>query len=81
MPVGETVLNFVDRIADAPDIAGVFDLMNEFIIGLLSSRGIQPIPVVSGLGRSTEQRKLNYWLHLLSAEINADMRQKKKFPM
>jgi hypothetical protein len=27
LSVGETALNFVDRIAEAPDIAEVFDLM------------------------------------------------------
>jgi hypothetical protein len=42
-------MTFIDRIADARDIADVFDLVNEFIVGLHHVH--QEIPVALRLGR------------------------------
>jgi len=35
-------MTFIDRIADARDLADVFDLVNEFIVGLHHAHQIQP---------------------------------------
>ena len=62
-------MTFVDRIADASDIEEVFYLVNEFIVGLHTSGGIQPIPVVLRPGRINTADDLSYWFNLLSDEI------------
>ena len=62
-------MTFVHRIADALDIVEVFYLVNEFIIGLHTSGGIQPIAGVLRPGRINTADDLSYWFNLLSDEI------------
>jgi hypothetical protein len=58
-------MTFIDRIADARDLADVFDLVNEFIVGLQ----IHEIPTALRPGRIATADDLAYWLRLLSEEI------------
>jgi hypothetical protein len=62
-------LSFVDRIADARDIAEVFDLVNEFIGALQSKPDFEQIPVALRPARISTADDLTYWLTLLSDEI------------
>jgi hypothetical protein len=62
-------LTFVDRIADAHDIAEVFDLVNEFIGALQSKPDIHEIPFALRPARISTADDLAYWLNLLSDEI------------
>ena len=62
-------MTFIDRIADARDLADVFDLVNEFIVGLHHARQIQEIPAPLRPGRIATADDLAYWLNLLSEEI------------
>jgi hypothetical protein len=62
-------MTFIDRIADARDIADVFDLVNEFIVGLHHVHQLQEIPVALRPGRVATADDLAFWLNLLSEEI------------
>ena len=62
-------MTFIDRIADARDLADVFDLVNEFIVGLYHAHQIHEIPTALRPGRIATADDLAYWLRLLSEEI------------
>jgi hypothetical protein len=62
-------MTFIDRIADARDIADVFDLVNEYIVGLHHLHQMQDIPVALRPGRVSTADDLAYWLNLFSEEI------------
>ena len=62
-------MTFIDRIADAHDLANVFDLVNEFIVGLYHAHQIHEIPTALRPGRIATADDLAYWLRLLSEEI------------
>ena len=62
-------MTFIDRIADARDLADVFDLVNEFIVGLHHVHQIHEIPTALRPGRIATADDLAYWLRLLSEEI------------
>ena len=73
---------FVDRIADARDIVEVFDLVNEFIVGLHTSADIHPIPVVLRPGSINSADDLSYWFKLsFLTRSSVEMRQKLRFQM
>jgi len=59
----------------------VFDLINEFIIGYTARVAFSRSPWLLRPGRINTADDLNYWLNLLSEEIERQVRQKKKFPM
>ena len=61
-------MTFIDRIADARDIADVFDLVNEFIVGLHHVHQLQEIPVALRPGRVATADDLAFWLNLLSED-------------
>jgi len=62
-------LTFVDRIADARDIAEVFDLVNEFIGALQEKRDIEQIPTALRPATISTADNLAYWLNIVSDEI------------
>jgi hypothetical protein len=62
-------MTFIDRIADARDIAELFDLVNEFISDLQRVPEVQQVPTALLPGWITTADDLAYWLNLLSEEI------------
>jgi hypothetical protein len=62
-------MTFVDRIADARDIAEIFDLVNELINALPLAGEIHHIPIAVRPGRINTADDLSYWFELLSEEI------------
>jgi hypothetical protein len=62
-------MTFIDRIADARDIADVFELANEFIGDLQLMPAVQQIPTALLPGWINTADDLAYWLRLLSEEI------------
>jgi hypothetical protein len=62
-------MTFVDRIADARDIAEMFDLVNEFVDALQHAGEIQQIPTEVRPGRISTADELSYWLGLITEEI------------
>ena len=62
-------MTFVDRIADARDIAEIFDLVNEFVDALQHAGEIQQIPIEVRPGRISTADDLSYWPRLISEEI------------
>ena len=63
-------MTFVDRIADACDIAQVFDLVNEFISAMQDAGEIQQMPSAVRPGRMNTADDLSYWFGLASEEIS-----------
>ena len=55
-------MTFVDRIADARDIAEIFDLVNEFIGALQSKPDIEQISLALRPARISTADDLAYWL-------------------
>ena len=62
-------MTFVDRIADARDIAEVFDLVNEFVSALQEKPDFNHIPDTLRPARIDTADDLVYWLNLVSDEI------------
>jgi len=62
-------MTFIDRIADAGELAEVFDLVNEFIGDLQRMPEVQQIPTLLVPGWINTADDLAYWLRLLSEEI------------
>jgi hypothetical protein len=62
-------MTFIDRIADARDIAELFELVNEFISDLQRMPKVQQIPTELLPGWISSADDLAYWLRLLSEEI------------
>jgi hypothetical protein len=62
-------MTFVDRIADARDIAEIFNLVNEFVEALQHAGEVHQIPVAIRPGRINTADDLSYWLRLVSEEI------------
>ena len=60
---------FIDRIADARDIAELFDLVNEFIGDLQRMPEVQEISIELRPGRINTADDLAYWLRILSEDI------------
>jgi len=64
-------MTFVYLIADARDIADVFDLVNEFIYALHHSDEMAHIPAAVRPGRISSADDLSYWFKLVSKEIKS----------
>jgi hypothetical protein len=62
-------MTFVDRIADASDIAEIFNLVNEFISAMQDAGEIHQIPSAVRPGRINIADDLSYWFGLASDEI------------
>ena len=62
-------MTFIDRIADARDIAELFELVNEFISDLQRMPEVQQIPTALLPAWINTADDLAYWLRLLSEEI------------
>ena len=62
-------MSFVDHIADANDIAEVFELVNEFISGMQHVGEIHQVPTAVRPWRINTADDLSYWLTLVSGEI------------
>ena len=63
------IMTFVDRIADARDIAEIFELVNEFVEAVHHAGEIQQLPKEVRPGRINTADDLSYWLRLISEEI------------
>jgi hypothetical protein len=63
-------MSFVDRIADARDIAQVFDLVNEFISAMQDAGEIGQMRSAVRPGRINTADDLSYWFGLASEEIS-----------
>jgi len=62
-------MTFVDRIADARDIAEVFELVDEFVEAVHHAGEIQQLPRDVRPGRISTADDLSFWLRLISEEI------------
>jgi hypothetical protein len=60
-------MTFVDQIADAQDLAEVFELVNEFLEALYHSGEAGRIPLT--MRRISTADDLSYWFSLVSEEI------------
>jgi DNA-binding GntR family transcriptional regulator len=71
-------MTFVDRIADAQDLADVFELVNEFIEALYRSAEADRISLT--IRRISTADNLMYWFDLVSAEIKRQEAAEEKTP-
>ncbi len=62
-------MTFVDRIADARDIAEVFELVNEFVEAVHHAGEIEQLPKEVRPGRISTADDLSYWFRLVSEDI------------
>jgi hypothetical protein len=79
-PRSNGMTTFIDRVADARDIAELFDLVNEFIGDLQRMPEVQQIPTALMPGWINTADDLSYWLHLLSEEIRQRDASDKEIP-